>query len=152
MTMAEPIPRRMRTLNAHGRLVEQALSEWGHYIRERYAPRSPKSTTPDPREIWEAVVSGPHIRATDEAPNPVLAALIADEHRGSLLARTVHDYLMREQRDKALLLWMEQERVTQEDMAKHYGMRKALIGTALMLVKIDLGIYLAVAMRQKRRA
>jgi len=59
---------------------------------------------------------------------------------------------MREGRQAAMLLWLEQEGHTHEEIGKQMVMRKALVGPALRLAKISLGIYLMVVMRHRMRS
>lgn len=148
MTMAEPIPPRFLA-NPHGRLVEAALAEWANLIREFYLPREGKQI-PDIREVYEPSSTHRTPRATNEQSNPVLAALIRDENAGRWMARTVHDFLMpRDRRGLAYLLWLQQDGNTHEEIGKAVKLRKCLVGTALNLAKIDLGIYLVVCLRNR---
>ena len=135
----------------HSEFVAAALQEWAELIRLVYAAKDTKAARSGVSETYEP--SSPHrtAKATDEQANPILSALIADERTGRKLARTVHDYLMREGRESAMLLWLEQEGRTHEEIGKEMKMRKALVGTALKMVKIDLGIYLMVVMRRQMK-
>ena len=149
MTMAEPPPA-ARTF-FHSDLVHAALQEWADLVRLVYAPIDPRVARSAISETYEPSSAVRTARATNEQANPLLSALLADERAGRRLARTVHDFLMREGRDRAMLLWLEQEGNTHEEIGKTMKMRKALVGTAIKLVKIDLGIYLLVVTRPKAK-
>ena len=148
--MAEPL--RLETRFPHAAFVSAALQEWADMIRLVYAPKDPKAARAGVSETYEPSSTHRMAKTTHEQANPILSALIADERAGRRLARTVHDYLMREGRQAAMLLWLEQEGHTHEEIGKQMVMRKALVGPALRLAKISLGIYLMVVMRHRMRS